>query len=189
MEHAPHHGLVEPHYFALCHCPDRCNATGLTDQATFTQEIPVLVDCDHGFLATLGHNGDLALAVPDVKDRIGRIALSEDDLILSISRYRLPPVRTRQERFKIEGLLSSVFHEVSRFGPRVRQPTRVIQITVTFVGKLDYPRRYFLRICLGEVKGGASPCQMVAFAGHVHEALPIKDRDLPSSGLDQICSF
>jgi len=47
----------------------------------------------------------------------------------------------------------------------------------------------FLGICLGKAKGGARPDQLIAFAGRLHEALPIADRNLSSSGLDQIFSF
>src|SRR4029453_12792740 len=53
------------------------------------------------------------------------------------------------------------------------------------VGNIGY-QGGILRICLGEVKSGALPGQLIAFARRAHEALAIKDRHLPCFGVDQI---
>ena len=56
------------------------------------KEIVRSMECDHGFLALLGNDGDLDLAVLDVKDSIGGISLAEDCFIVSIFRFSPSPV-------------------------------------------------------------------------------------------------
>ena len=92
MERTYHGGLIEPHYFGLYNCGYGRNATRLAGQAALTEEIPLLMESDHGFLALLRNHGDLALAVNDVKDSICRISLAEDYCILSIFRFSPSPL-------------------------------------------------------------------------------------------------
>ena len=44
-------------------------------------------------------------------------------------------------------------------------------------------------VCFWQVKSQPRPNQLVAFAGCLREALPIKDRDLPSAAFNQIGTF
>jgi hypothetical protein len=49
-------------------------------QATFTEKITAPQNRDHRFLSALGHDGQLRIAIPDVENGIGFIALVEDCL-------------------------------------------------------------------------------------------------------------
>src|SRR5271170_3824890 len=44
-------------------------------------------------------------------------------------------------------------------------------------------------VCFGKVKSQACPDQLITFTRCLGEALPIKDRDLPSAALDQTGTF
>src|SRR5882762_9009190 len=46
-----------------------------------------------------------------------------------------------------------------------------------------------LRVCFGKVISDTRPDQPIAFAGCRHQALPIKDRDLPSAARNQTATF
>jgi hypothetical protein len=68
---------------------------------------------------------------------------------------------------------------------------RLLARTRGFVGNVHYracARGRFLRVCLGKVKSEACPDQLITFTGCRHEALPIKDRDLPSAARNQTAS-
>jgi hypothetical protein len=67
--------LLDSHKLAFRHCRNRRYPARLTNQATFAAEFIRPVDCDDGFLAILRNDGDLDLALMDVKDRICHIAL------------------------------------------------------------------------------------------------------------------
>ena len=70
MERTHHRGLGETDYFGRCNRGHRRKATRMAVQAALTEEIPLLIKSDHGFLAVLGNHGELARAVHDVKDGI-----------------------------------------------------------------------------------------------------------------------
>ena len=64
-------------------CPYCCCAggpQGSTHQATLAEEITAPQNGDHCFLATLGLDGQLRIAILNVEDGIGFIALVEDGL-------------------------------------------------------------------------------------------------------------
>ena len=75
MEDADNGLLLKPHNLAFRHCRSRRHAAQLAGQTTFAAEFIRPKDCDDGFLALLGNDSDLDLAVTDVKDGICRIAL------------------------------------------------------------------------------------------------------------------
>jgi hypothetical protein len=47
----------------------------------------------------------------------------------------------------------------------------------------------FLCVCFGQVKSDARPDQLITFTRCLHEALPIKYRDLPSAARNQTGTF
>ena len=75
MEDADNGLLLQSHNLAFRHCRGGRHAPRLTGQATFAAEFIRPEDCDDGFLPLLGNDGDFDLAVTDVKDGIGQIAL------------------------------------------------------------------------------------------------------------------
>src|ERR1700730_11911599 len=105
MEHAHHGFFVEPHDYAFRHCCDCRQAPWLTRQTALAKEILLPMDCDDCFLPQVRKDGDLDLAVLNVKDSIRQISLREDGLILLISRYGPAPVHGGEKRFDVEGLL------------------------------------------------------------------------------------
>jgi hypothetical protein len=44
-------------------------------------------------------------------------------------------------------------------------------------------------VCFGKVKSDARPEQLIALTGRLHEALPIKYRDLPPTAFNQTSTF
>jgi hypothetical protein len=54
----------------------------LPDQASFPQKFIFSEDCDNGFIALLGYDGNFDLARLDIDDRFCRIALLEDNDLL-----------------------------------------------------------------------------------------------------------
>src|SRR5205807_381998 len=46
-----------------------------------------------------------------------------------------------------------------------------------------------LRVCFGKVESDARPDQLITFTRCPHEALPIKDRDLPPAAHNQAGTF
>ncbi len=82
----------------------------LAGQATFAEEIAGSQNCDHSFLTLLGDDGLLDLAALNVKNGIGRVALSEYNLLLLIIGRALPAVYFREKLFGIERELSLPFH-------------------------------------------------------------------------------
>src|SRR6185312_11027013 len=95
MEHLDHSSLLQPQDFACGDRRDCCKAPPVAVQAAFAKKVPLPMDCDHGFLALLRNHGDLAFTLPDVKNRVRRITLSEHDFILAISTSTFPHPRWR----------------------------------------------------------------------------------------------
>ena len=60
---------------------------GATAMACSPQNSSGPPDCDNGFLALLGCDGDFDLAFVDVKNRIRGVALCVERLIRSVMRY------------------------------------------------------------------------------------------------------
>src|ERR1035438_206751 len=58
------------------------HAQSLTGQRAFPKKISVAQDADRRFLARLGHDGQSDFALLNVEDRVGRISLGEDPLLL-----------------------------------------------------------------------------------------------------------
>src|ERR1700745_908038 len=65
-------------------------------------------DC---FLAPLGNDGELDLALLDVKNRVGNLTLRKNNLILPIFRYCFSIANLGEKYFGIECDLPAFFHE------------------------------------------------------------------------------
>jgi len=74
--------FVHPHGDAIGHCACRRQSLWLSDQASFTHEFVNAQNCDYGFLALLGYNGDFDFAPFYVENCIGVITLRKDDFSL-----------------------------------------------------------------------------------------------------------
>jgi hypothetical protein len=71
----------------------------LAIETAFAKELTGLQNCDDRFLALIGYDDDLDPAFLDVKNRIRDVALGENDLILSVFRYRFPGPDLGEKRF------------------------------------------------------------------------------------------
>jgi hypothetical protein len=64
--------------------PRGCDAQGMAIQTSFTKKMTGSHDCNHRLLALLGNDGELDLALLNVKDRVRNFSLGENSLILPI---------------------------------------------------------------------------------------------------------
>jgi hypothetical protein len=74
----------------IFHRSRRCDAQRMAIHAPLTKELAWPHDADYRFLPLLRYDNDLDPAVLNIKDRVGRISLSEDDLALAKFKYRFP---------------------------------------------------------------------------------------------------
>jgi hypothetical protein len=77
----------------------------MTIQACFAKKVAWSDDCNRRILALLGSDGELDLAVLDVKNRVRDLPLRENDLILPISGYRLSLARPGEKRLGSNAVL------------------------------------------------------------------------------------
>ena len=103
VEHAHDCHLIEPHDDAVRHRHGRRQSQRLASQATLAEEIAVPVKGDDGLFPPLGYDVDLYLALSDVEDRIRRLSLGEDFLVLAIARYGPSPSTVLRKVFTLNG--------------------------------------------------------------------------------------
>ena len=82
VKHFHHVLLVDLHHRAIRHCGCGEQAESLPCKATFSEEIPLVHNAYRGFLPALRHNGESYLSFLHIKNRVGRIALNKDRLLL-----------------------------------------------------------------------------------------------------------
>jgi len=111
MKDADHLGLAHSHGLAFDHRLGRRQTQRLADQATLAEEFTWTKEGDDGFLALLGLDHELDLAFLDVKDRSGRVALSEDDSILGVPGGRAAVIHSGEKYLRIEGGWSFRSHD------------------------------------------------------------------------------
>src|SRR6059058_5465845 len=85
-------------------------------QTSFAEKVTWSQDCNHRFLALLGNDGELDLALLDVKNRVRDLSLRKNNLILPIFGYRFSLAHLGEKFFGIPLGLSETI--VSR-APRV----------------------------------------------------------------------
>jgi hypothetical protein len=88
-------------------------APHLPGQASFAAEFVRPQDCDDGFFALLGNNGDFDLAIPDIENCIRGAALYEERVALFIFEDGSAAVFGAQKNFRIERRLSLAFSNVN----------------------------------------------------------------------------
>jgi hypothetical protein len=81
VEHANGGHFLQPREGAGGHGSAGRHALGLSGEATFAEEIAGAQHRDHRFPALCGDHGQFDLALANIKDRIRRIALGEDDFV------------------------------------------------------------------------------------------------------------
>ena len=102
MDHAENGGFFQPHDDGVRHSRGCRYAQRLPGKTTFTKEVVHSKNCDDRFLASLRNDGDLHLAFLDVKDRVRRVSLRKDDLVLVVRANAPAFTNLRKKRFRIE---------------------------------------------------------------------------------------
>jgi DNA-binding transcriptional LysR family regulator len=74
----------------------------LPGQTSFSEELVRTQNCDDGFLALLRNDGDLRLAFLDIEDRIRRVSLGKDDLVLVVRANAPALANLGEKRFRIK---------------------------------------------------------------------------------------
>src|ERR1700694_4277821 len=95
-------------------------------QTSFAKKMTWSQDCNHRFLALLGNDSELDLALLDVKNRVRNIALRENNLILPVFEYFFSLTHLGEQCFRIERELSYAFHS---------RPSFIAKDTVTRVDR------------------------------------------------------
>ena len=85
---------------------DRRYALRLPGKASFAEEFVRPKDRDDGFLALLGNDGDLHLALLDVEDLVRRVSLRKHDLALAVGPNAAALADLGEKRFRIERRLT-----------------------------------------------------------------------------------
>src|ERR1700716_2797209 len=74
----------------------------MTIQTPLAKKVTRSQNCDHRFLALLGNDGELDLALLNIKDRISDLALRKNNLVRPIFRYRLSLAHFGEKCFGIK---------------------------------------------------------------------------------------
>src|SRR3954453_21278816 len=82
MENADHRRLLQTGDRGIGYRGDGRNAQRLPGEASLAEEVPRTENGHHGFLTVTGERGDFDLSFLNVEERIGSIALREDDFPL-----------------------------------------------------------------------------------------------------------
>src|ERR1700733_2925421 len=94
----------------LFDCRSRCDTQRMAIQTSFAKKVARFQNTYDCFLAPLGNDGELDLAVLDVKNGTRRIALREHNFILSIIVNGSAAIYLREKHFGIERELYFAFH-------------------------------------------------------------------------------
>jgi hypothetical protein len=92
-------------------------------ETAFAKKVTGSQDSDDRFLALLGNDGKLDLALLDVKDRVAGVPLWEDDLILPIFRYCLSFAHLGEKYLRIKRGFGSLPQSDSPFRARQVSPS------------------------------------------------------------------
>src|SRR5450631_3121577 len=84
MDHADDGGFFQSHDDGFRHRRDRRYTLNLAGEASFAEEFVRSKNCDDGFLALLRNDGDFHLALLDIENRIRRVSLGKDGLLLDV---------------------------------------------------------------------------------------------------------
>src|SRR5216684_1278502 len=108
MNGGDHGRLLQARNHAFIDRPRCCDAQRMAIQTSFAKKVTWSQDCNHRFLALLGKDSELHLALLDVKNRVRSISLRENNLILPVLGYRLSLTHLGEKYFGIKlGLTSS----------------------------------------------------------------------------------
>lgn len=102
VEHANHGRPINSDQSAVRHRHSRSNAQRLPCEAALTEKITGGEHGDNGFLPLFGCNCQLYLALPEIVDRIRRLALPEDIALRAVLHCRIAAGNFREDGFPID---------------------------------------------------------------------------------------
>src|ERR1700730_10810906 len=114
-----------------------CDAQRMVIQTPFAKKVTRPQDCDHRFLALLGNDGELDLALLDVKNRIRDLSLRKNNLILSIFGYRFPLVHVGEKYFGIKRGFNSLSHKGFPFSQGQRRCITSLELCAAWLPPLS----------------------------------------------------
>src|SRR6266849_8236795 len=82
-------------------------------EASFAKKVTRSEDCNDRFLALLGNDGELDLALLDVKNRVRYLSLRKNNLILPIFGYRFSLAHVGEKYLWIKRGFNSLPHKGS----------------------------------------------------------------------------
>jgi hypothetical protein len=91
-------------------------------QTSFAKKVTWFQDCNDRFLALLGNDSELDLALLDVKNRVRNISLRENNLIIPVFGYRFSLAHLGEKYFGIKRGFNSLPHKGSLFRSHKGRP-------------------------------------------------------------------
>src|SRR5436309_7492891 len=111
VKHAQHQQLLDPEEIAICDRCGRCHAQRLACQASLAEELTGVQCGDDRFLALLGYNGELHLALSKIEYAIRGLSLSEDAALRAVFRNGLPAGDSSERGFPIDRQAFLAWHD------------------------------------------------------------------------------
>ena len=108
MNGSDHSCLFQASKHAFIDRSRRGDAQRMAIQTPFAEKLAWSQDRNHRFLALLGDDSELDLALLDVEDRVRHLSLRKNNLIPPIFGYRFSLAHLGEKRFGIERCLASL---------------------------------------------------------------------------------
>jgi hypothetical protein len=97
-----HRRLFQARDHAFIECSRRSGASRLAVQTRFAEKVSCSQNCNDRVLAVLGDNGELDLALLNVKNRVRGLSLRDNNLIVMIVGYRSSLASLSEKSFGIK---------------------------------------------------------------------------------------
>ena len=102
VKHAQHQQLLDPEETAICDRCSRCHTQRLTCEASLAEELAGAQCGDDRFLALLGYNRELHLALSKIEYGIRGLSLIEDTAVGAVLRNGFPAGNSSEQGFPID---------------------------------------------------------------------------------------
>src|SRR6266545_7141787 len=111
VKHAQHQQLLDPEEIAICNRCSRCHAQRLTCEASLAEKLAGAQRGDDRFLALLGYNRELHLALSKIEYAIRGLSLIEDAALRAVFRNGLPAGDSSERGFPIDRRAFLAWHD------------------------------------------------------------------------------
>src|ERR1700738_894988 len=121
MQGSNHCSFIDARNQALIDRRGRCDPQRMAIQTSFAKKMVRFQKAYDCFLAPLGNDGELDLALLDVKNRVRLAALRKNNLVLVILGYRFPIADFGEKYFWIKCRPHTLLHGESRFPRKMKR--------------------------------------------------------------------